>query len=115
MHDSSRLFVELTPPTGGLLRLQRSLADSHRTTHRWQRWIPLGAALAASLLTLASLLPGVITRQLQTRQLISAMQASIAPSATGIRVVDGAALELPSANPDVRLYLMQSAAQASRH
>lgn len=114
MHESKGLFAELSPPAGGLLRLQRSIADHRRVDHQWQRRIPLGAALAASLL-LVSLLPGVIAQRQQTQQLISAMQASIAPSFPGIRVVDGAAIELPSTNPDIRVYLVQSAADASSH
>lgn len=112
MHDSDHLFVELSPPPGGLRRLQRSLAASDRVARRWQLRIPIGAALATSLLVLAVLLPGVIAQQQQTNRLISVLHASIAPPVDGIHVVDGAAIELPSGNPVVRLYLVQSAAHA---
>lgn len=114
MHDPDRLFIDLPPPPGGLQRLQRSLAAGNQVTRRRGFWIPIGAALASSLLALATLLPGVIARQQQTDRLISALHESIAPPAHGIRVVDGAAIELPSGNPAVRLYLVQSVAPVTR-
>jgi hypothetical protein len=111
MHDSDHFFIDLSPPPGGLQRLQRRLAGSdHATGWRRRLWLPIGAAFATSLLVLATLLPGVVARQQQTNRLISALHESIAPPAHGLRVVDGAAIELPSGNADVRLYLVQSTA-----
>ncbi|MEO8859660.1 MAG: hypothetical protein ABI343_21950 [Burkholderiaceae bacterium] len=110
MPDSNRLFIDLSPPPGGLQRLQHRVAGNDHAAGRRRLWIPVGAAFATSLLVLVSLLPGVIARQQQTDKLISALHESLAPPADGIQVVDGAALELPSGNSEVRLYLVQSAA-----
>lgn len=109
MHDSNRLFVDLKPPAGGLQRLQASLAITRHSTRPRRLRLATGAALAMSVLMLTWLLPGIIARQRQTTALTSALRAAIAPATHGIRVVDGAALELPSNDPDVRLYLVQSA------
>lgn len=109
MSDCNRLFVDLSPPPGGLQRLQHSLAARNHVNRRRGRWIPLGAALTICLL-LVTLLPGVIARQQLTHRLVSAVHASITPPKHGIRIIDGAALELPSGNSEVRLYLVQSAA-----
>lgn len=109
MHDANRLFVELQPPAGGLQRLQQSLAHPQRNMRQRGLRLAAGAVLAMSVLMLTWQLPGFITRQRQTAALTSALRAAIAPPAHGIQMVDGAALELPSNDPDVRLYLVQSA------
>lgn len=113
MHDSNRLFVELQPPAGGLQRLQKTLAIPRPDRPQHSLRLATGAALATSVLILTWLLPGIIVRQQQTAALTSALRAEIAPAARGIRVVNGAALELPSNDPDVRLYLVQSATTPS--
>ncbi|QRP64380.1 hypothetical protein I6J77_02645 [Rhodanobacter sp. FDAARGOS 1247] len=113
MSEPIRLFLDLPVPPGGLERLQRRLAADHRTARRHVRWLPAGAAFASGVLLLAILLPGAITRQRQTDQLTAALHAAIAPPPGGIRVVDGAALELPSGDPAVRLYLVQAASAAA--
>lgn len=110
MPDPTRLFLDLPAPPGGLERLQRRLASARRAPARRARWLPVGAAFASGVLLLATLLPGAITRQRRTDRLIATLHEAIAPPADGIRVVDGAALELPSGNPTVRLYLVQSVA-----
>lgn len=108
MHDSNRLFTDLQPPAGGLQRLQRSLARSHADSNRRRLRLAFGGALAVSLLMLGTLLPGIISQQQQTRELRSALRAAMATPANGIQVTGGAAIELSSENPEVRLYLVQS-------
>jgi hypothetical protein len=114
MHDSNRLFVDLKPPAGGLQRLQGSLSTLHHGTlhhgtHQRGLRLAAGVVLAMSVLMTIWQLPGVIVRQQQTAALTSALHVAIAPPAHGIQVTDGAALELPSNDPNVRLYLVQSA------
>lgn len=108
MHDSDRLFVDLQPPAGGLQRLQRSLANDHADSNPHRLRLAFGGALAVSLLMLGILLPGIVSQHQQTRELRSAVHAAMEPPANGIQVRDGAALELSSGNPEVRLYLVQS-------
>ena len=108
MHDSNSLFVALQPPAGGLRRLQRTLARSHTVAVKRRFRLVSGGAFAVSLLVLASLLPGTIARQQQTEALRSAMLTAVAPPPDGIRITDGAAIELGNGNPGVRLYLVQS-------
>jgi hypothetical protein len=109
MHDANRLFVDLKPPAGGLQRLQGSLSTLHHGTHQRGLRLAAGVVLAVSVLMTIWQLPGVIVRQQQTAALTSALHAAIAPPAHGIQLIDGAALELPSNDPNVRLYLVQSA------
>jgi hypothetical protein len=114
MHESNRLFVDLQPPLGGLQRLQHTLANrSHRTRRRSIRFAGAGA-FAMSLLALAWLLPGVIARHRETAALVSALRGTVTSPADGIQVVDGAAIELPSGQAGVRLYLVQSATPPAR-
>ncbi len=109
MHDDNRLFVELQPPAGGLLRLQQSLTHPHRSMRQRGLRLAAGFVLAVSVLMTIWQLPGVIVRQQQTAALTSALRAAIAPPAHDIQLIDGASLELPSNDPNVRLYLVQSA------
>ncbi|WEN15995.1 hypothetical protein PY254_04800 [Rhodanobacter sp. AS-Z3] len=113
MHDSDRLFVELSPPPGGLQRLQRRLAINPPRPRQRNHWVPLGAALATGLLVLATWLPGVIAQQQQTHRLISALHASIATPVEDLQVTHGAAIALPSGDPAVQLYLVISATPAT--
>jgi hypothetical protein len=109
MNESSRLFADLQPLDGGLQRLQRTIDHRAGNAHR-SGWRLAASAFAMSLLALAWLLPGVVAQHRQTAALVSAMRAAVAPPANGIEVVDGAAIELPSGQTNVRLYLVQSSA-----
>lgn len=118
MHEAEHLFIELQPPGGGLLRLQQRLAQQAGRRHPRHFGLVMPAALALVALTLLVMLPGMIAQRHRTATLTSAVQAAVAPPANGIEVVDGAALALPSGNPEVKIYLVQSArplAQAGRH
>ena len=114
MHESDRLFIDLQPPPGGLQRLQRTIANRSDGTRKRSLRVAGAGAFAMSLLALAWLLPGVIARHRETTALMSALHAAVTPPTDGIQVVDGAAIELPSGQAGVRLYLVQSASPAAR-
>ncbi|HEY0199734.1 MAG TPA: hypothetical protein VGC19_14555 [Rhodanobacter sp.] len=107
MNESSQFFTDLRPPAGGLQRLHRTIHHPKGRAHRTGRLL-VASAFAVAFLLLASLVPGIVMRHRQTAKLVSAMHAAVAPPANGIEVVDGAALELPSGQANVRLYLVQS-------
>ena len=113
MTESDRLFIDLRPPSGGLQRLQRTLAHPAHRTRPWG-WRLAAGAVALSILVQAWQVPGVIARQQQTATLTAAARTALAAPTSGIRIVDGAAIELPSGQPNVRLYLVQTAAVAGR-
>ena len=109
MHESGHLFIELPPPPGGLQRLQRRLDNHARRRQRPALRIAASAlALSVLVLALASLLPARVAQHQRSAKLASALRAAIAIPVSGIRVTDGAAIELPSGQADVRVYLMQS-------
>ena len=113
MHESDHLFIDLQPPPGGLQRLQRTVANPSDRRRRHSLRFAGASAFAMSLLALAWLLPGVIARHRETTELVSALRAAVTPPTDGIQVVDGAAIELPSGQTGVRLYLVQSATPAA--
>jgi len=47
-------------------------------------------------------------------QLVRALNEAMAPPESGIRVIDGGAIELPVQQAGIRLYLVQSAPPAER-
>lgn len=114
MREMEDLLPTLVPPAGGLHRLQRSLAARTRPGRRW----PLRLAWAATACLLvafgAASIPGLIARQDQAAALATALARSVSPPlpAAGIEVVDGAAMELPSGQGNVKLYLVQTGARA---
>lgn len=114
MHESDRLFIDLQPPPGGLRRLQRTVATRSDRTRRHSLRVAGASAFAMSLLALAWLLPGAIVRHRETTRLMSALHAAVTPPNDGIQIVDGAAIELPSGQAGVRLFLVQSATPAAR-
>lgn len=111
MRELESLLPDLAPPAGGLARLQRSVQADQPTRypHRPAWWSLAVGSCALALLTLIWL-PGFVARYQRTAALTHALQQAIAPAlpAGGIRVVDGAALALPSAQANVRIYLVQS-------
>lgn len=111
MRELERLLPELDPPPGGLARLQRSLrARRHVVRARGWRWLPAGAGAGVLALLALAWLPGLVDQQRQADALKRALlQATMPPPLTnGIRVDDGAALLLPSSQPGVRVYLVQT-------
>lgn len=107
MHESGHLFIDLPPPHGGLQRLQRRLDNHARRRQRPTLRIAAGA-LALCVIALASRLPGRIVQHQRSAGLASALRAAMAAPVSGIRVTGGAAIELPSGQADVRVYLVQS-------
>lgn len=96
----------LDPPPGGLTRLVDAIESSRA---RGPRLRPRFALIGAGAMTAAVAVFG-LALQIQSNspqhRLRSALEAALNPDAqdTGIRVDNGAAAEIPSANPNVRMY-----------
>lgn len=112
MHESERLFIDLPPPRGGLQRLQRRLASRRQPRPRPTLRVA-ASALALSVIAVALLLPGVVVEHGRSVYLAAALRAAVAAPESGIRVTDGAAMELPSGQANVRLYLLQTTTSAT--
>lgn len=100
MHELERLLPTLEPPPGGFARLQRRVAirqPGWTWPPRWA-WAATSAIIAVAVVSVVWL-PSWVAQQ---------KQAAVFTSENGIRVVDGAAIELPSGQSNVRLYLVQS-------
>lgn len=109
MRELEHLLPDLAPPPGGLARLQRSVAASRRpASHIGLRWAVAGAACVAVAVIVAATLPPWIIRQQRSNAIVQAFNRSAASSATTIRVANGAAIELPSGQANVKLYLVQT-------
>lgn len=107
MPDFPLPFIDYTPPTGGLRRLQQSL--THEVPVR-ASWAPrfVGAAACALAIGVLCLAPGWWAQQQRDRQLTAALQQALTPQHNSIEVTNGAAIALPSGQSNVRLYLVQS-------
>lgn len=109
MRELQRILRELEPPTDGLQRLQQAIEVRSKPARRHPSFA-LGA-LACSVLAMmlvVLVLPNILEKQKRTAALLDAMQNGVVPTAQGIRIDHGAALELPSGQANVRLYLIQS-------
>ncbi|MEO8777997.1 MAG: hypothetical protein ABI389_04915 [Rhodanobacter sp.] len=115
MRELESLLPDLVPPVGGLTRLQRSVQAGQRMRYpRRPAWWSLAAGTCALALLTLTWLPGFVAQHQRTAKLTRALMQSIAPAlpADGIRVINGAALALPSAQANVRIYLVQSNPQS---
>ena len=111
MRELESLLPDLIPPAGGLARLQRSVQAGQHTRYPHRRgWWSLAVGTGALALLTLTWLPGLVAQHQRTAALTRALQQALAPAlpAGGIRVIDGAALALPSAQANVRIYLVQS-------
>lgn len=110
MRELESLLPNLDPPAGGLARLQRYVAAHPRARPPLRiRWA-LAVAACVPLVVVAVWLPQWVAHRQQVDALVSALRENLAPTpAEGIRVAHGAAIELPSGQANVRLYLVQSA------
>ncbi len=117
MRELEDLLPTLEPPPGGLERLRRSVAGTRPKVpvRRWRR------AAAVAALCVAVVAAGTWTLRWQGRQahnqaVAQAIRQALPPKppANGIVLAHGAALELPSGQPDVKLYLVQSAKPGRR-
>lgn len=108
MRELADLLPELAPPAGGLQRLQQRIATpTHAPLLSPPRRFGL-SVLALGTLVLALALPSFIARQLSTEALTATLRQALMPPSGGIQVANGAALELSSAQPNVRIYLIQT-------
>lgn len=111
MRELESILPDLAPPSGGLARLQRRVQARRSTPRRRSRgWIPLTVGMCALALLTLTWLPGFVAPYQRTAMLTRALQQAMAPAlpADGIRVIDGAALQLHSGQANVRVYLVQS-------
>ncbi|HET8899622.1 MAG TPA: hypothetical protein VFN09_12695 [Rhodanobacteraceae bacterium] len=109
MRELETLLPRLEPPSGGLQRLRQAIEETaHPAPARAWRW---AAALAAPAVLVALWAPHAFTAHQQARALRAALQQALTqPTADApIQIAHGAAVELPSGQPAVRLYLVQTA------
>lgn len=116
MRELEELGPELEPPRGGLLQLRQRVSTSTRRRKRERLAFRWSAALALPVLALAILLPPRIQHWQRTHALSHALQqaAQPAPHTDAIKVTNGAALQLDSGQANVRLYLVQAGAAATK-
>lgn len=109
MRELEHLLPTLEPPAGGLARLRLHIHDRAVRTP-WYRALAWAAPLAACLAVAAIWLPPWLARRQRTAALVNAVRQQLAVQAPvqGIEVQDGAAVELPSGQANVRIYLVQS-------
>lgn len=117
MREIESLLPDLVPPAGGLARLQLSVqAGQRRRFPQRPAWWSLAIGSGALALLTLIWLPGVVAQHQRTMALTRALQQALAPAlpAGSIRVIDGAALQLPSEQANVRIYLVQSSPRPPR-
>lgn len=109
MRELEHLLPTLEPPPGGLTRLRRHVRSARRPPWRQPRWAWAGVLVVVAVVA-AAWLPPTISRWQQTDRIATALRAAMHPPlpASGIRVANGGAIELPSGQDNVRLYLVQS-------
>lgn len=109
MRELDHLLPDLEPPPGGLARLQHGMqAPRARAGRRALHWLPATAGACALIVLISAWLPGFVQRQQRTAALTQSLREAMAPLPGGIRVIDGAALALPSGQANVRIYLVQT-------
>lgn len=111
MRELETLLPDLAPPAGGLARLQHSVAARRSSVLRVRlRWaVVMGVACAIAVIVALRAPPWLAARQ-RTGAIAQALRRDAAVPTTGIRVANGAAIELPSGQANARLYLVQAAA-----
>lgn len=115
MRELDPILPTLEPPAAGLERLQRRIAAPQRRPRnkyspRWA-W---ATALVVPVLVLAIWIPQRVAHQQRIHATTATLQQALLPQplTNGIHVTDGGAIELPSGQADVRLYLVQTATPA---
>lgn len=111
MRELEQLLPTLEPPPGGLARLQRSVASGRhrgRLPRRRVAWAAAACVLVAA--ALAVQVPARVAAHRQAHAISKALRMRLEPRppAHGIVVARGAAIELPSGQGNVKLYLVQS-------
>ena len=108
MNETSRWLPRLDPPPGGLEQLRARLHERRRHHQLFPR--TAAAALAVLVLVVGGLLlrPAYQFPKQSARSASATVHATQGRNDSTIVVHNGAALELPSHNPNVRIYLVAS-------
>jgi hypothetical protein len=101
MNEPTMLGPRLTPPHGGLLRLQQSVQGQARLHFRIRTWIAAGVTASVVVLSLIFVVPGALQKQ---RMDVAMRQALAATPKTHFE--NGAYQVLPSNNPNVQILLV---------
>jgi ferric-dicitrate binding protein FerR (iron transport regulator) len=112
MRELDHLLHELDPPPGGLQRLQQAV-DAYDSSARRRPHRAMIVALSCGamvVMLVAWRLPALLATRQYTAMLLDAMQQAVPPDHDGIRVKNGSALELPSGQPNARVYLVETTA-----
>ena len=116
MRELDDLLPTLQPPAGGLARLQRRIASQEKPRralriNRWA-WAATGCVMTAFA---AIVIQPWVARQQRANDLAAEMRAAMVGNqpTNGVRITDGAAIELPSGQDNVRLYLVQTASRTN--
>ena len=113
MRELEDLLPTLQPPAGGLTRLQRHIVSrggGERMPRKVEHWV-WAAAACVPLAIAAIVIQPLVVQWRQTRALTAALREAMSANsqANGIRVTDGAVIELPSGQANVKLYMVQAA------
>jgi hypothetical protein len=103
MSESSFLGPKLTPPHGGLARLQHAVQQREHRYARARVWIAAGVTASLLVLSLLLMVPGALQRH---RTDLVVQQALTTPPQTHFD--NGAYVTLPSNNPNVQILLVGS-------
>lgn len=97
--------VTLDPPAGGLARLIESVQAQREARRR--SFVPMSVGAVCALLLAIGVIRLDDRRTGPQRRIENAIRSALATDAQ-VRVENGAALELPSSRPDVRIFLIAS-------
>ncbi|HEX6833543.1 MAG TPA: hypothetical protein VF132_08415 [Rudaea sp.] len=109
MNDNDPWHELLDPPSDGLPRL---VASVQRRRPRVPRPVLVAAASLAACALIA--ITAIMHRADSQHRFDRALRAALAVD-DSVRVVDGAALELPSARPDVRVFVVARTEKRADH
>ncbi|HET7650253.1 MAG TPA: hypothetical protein VFL15_06105 [Gammaproteobacteria bacterium] len=103
MSESPLLGPKLTPPHGGLLRLQQAVQQREQRHFRTRVWVAAGVTASLIALSLLLVVPGALR---QHRMNLSVRQALTATPQTHFE--NGAYVMLPTRNPNVQILLVRA-------
>ncbi|WP_333680963.1 hypothetical protein [Dyella sp.] len=110
MRELSHLLHELEPPPGGLQRLQRAMIAREPSTWRRRHYIRIAALSCAALAATWAIwrMPSLMATRQRSALLRDAIHQAMTPGQNDVRIHNGSALELPSGQANVRIYLVQT-------
>jgi len=96
----------LDPPVGGLARLIDAVETTRASRSHWRPAFALFGASSVAVFGAALGLAWQVHHSSPESRFRQALEAALRPAtaAQGIQVENGAALEIPSADPNVRIY-----------